>query len=172
MYDTIRTATLFAATVTTGLIAGLFFAFSCAVLPGLHAAGDRTFVSTMQHVNTAILNGWFALAFMGAPLLTVATAALHLRADVRAALPWLVAALALYGVALAVTFSLSVPLNNALASVGEASGLTGTELAAARALFEAPWTRWNLVRTLTTTAALGCLLRGLVLHGRLTGKGA
>ncbi|OKI09920.1 hypothetical protein A6A06_04665 [Streptomyces sp. CB02923] len=170
MYDSIRTTTLFAATVTTGLTAGLFFAFSCAVLPGLHAAGDRTFVSTMQHVNTAIMNGWFALAFMGAPLLTAATAALHLRGDARAALPWIAAALALYAVTLAVTFGLSVPLNNALAAAGDPSRLTETALATTRARFEASWTRWNLVRTLTTTAALGCLIRGVVLHGRLTGK--
>ncbi|MEV5598234.1 anthrone oxygenase family protein [Streptomyces sp. NPDC052496] len=171
MYDTLRTSTLFAATVASGLLAGLFFAFSCAVLPGLRQAGDGVFVETVQRVNSAILNGWFALVFVGAPLLTAAAAALHLRADARAAFPWLAAALLLHVVALAVTFAFSIPLNDALAAAGDPPHLGAAGLGAARARFEVPWTRWNLVRTLTTAAALGCLVRGLVLHGRLTGSG-
>ncbi|MDT7600077.1 MAG: hypothetical protein QOK26_2154, partial [Pseudonocardiales bacterium] len=33
-----------AATVTTGLMAGMFFAFSFSVMPGMARADDRTFV--------------------------------------------------------------------------------------------------------------------------------
>ena len=36
-----QTATLLAATVTTGLTAGLFYSFACAVMPGLRHAADR-----------------------------------------------------------------------------------------------------------------------------------
>ena len=39
------TATLVAATITNGLMAGLFAAYSYAVMPGLGRASDRTFVA-------------------------------------------------------------------------------------------------------------------------------
>ena len=58
------------ATVATGLGAGLFYTFSVAVMPGLRRADDATRVRTMQGINIAILNGWFALSFVGAPALT------------------------------------------------------------------------------------------------------
>jgi uncharacterized membrane protein len=44
----LRLGSLIAATITTGLIAGLFFAFACAVMPGLHRTEDRTFVDAMR----------------------------------------------------------------------------------------------------------------------------
>ena len=53
------TAALVAAVITNGLMAGLFAAYSYAVMPGLGRAGDRTFVEAMQQTNAAILNGWF-----------------------------------------------------------------------------------------------------------------
>ena len=59
---------LLAATVTTGLMAGLFAAFSYAVMPGLGRAGDAAFVEGMQKINVAILNGWFGICFGGAVL--------------------------------------------------------------------------------------------------------
>jgi uncharacterized membrane protein len=49
-------ATLVAGTVTTGLMAGLFAAFSYAVMPGLARTDDATFVRSMQRINVAILN--------------------------------------------------------------------------------------------------------------------
>ena len=66
MVDSLRMLSLLAATLATGLMAGLYFAFSCAVMPGLARTDDRTFVAAMQWINVRILNGWFALAFGGA----------------------------------------------------------------------------------------------------------
>lgn len=71
-------AVLCTATVASGLVAGLFYAFSVSVMRGLGRTGDSTFVEAMQNVNVAILNGWFALAFVGAPLSTSLAAVLHL----------------------------------------------------------------------------------------------
>jgi uncharacterized membrane protein len=155
---------LVAAAVAMGLMAGLFYAFSIAVMPGLARSGDRAFVTAMQQMNVAILNGWFALGFAGAPLLTVLAAALHLGARGRPALPWIVAALVLYGVALVITFRVNVPLNDALAAAGEPDRIA--DLTAVRERFEGRWVRWNAVRAVATTAALACLAWALVLHGR------
>src|SRR6185436_2994107 len=87
------TATLVAATITNGLMAGLFAAYSYAVMPGLGQADDRTFVDAMQQTNAAIRGGWFGICFGGALLFAAAAAVLHLG---RPGLPWIVAGLVLY----------------------------------------------------------------------------
>lgn len=53
----VRTVVLAAATLLTGLMAGLFFAYSCSVMPGLSATDNRSFVRTIQWINRRILNG-------------------------------------------------------------------------------------------------------------------
>lgn len=153
-------AALVAAVVTSGLMAGLFAAFSYAVLPGLGRTGDAVFVESMQRINVAILNGWFGVCFGGALVFTVLAAVLHLDPDRRPALPWIAAGAGLYVLVLVVTFAVNVPLNDKLAAA------TG-DPAAARAAFEAVWVRWNVVRTVLSTAVFGCLTWAAVLHGRL-----
>ncbi|WP_020673437.1 DUF1772 domain-containing protein [Amycolatopsis nigrescens] len=162
--ELLRTVVLLAATITTGLIAGLFYAYACSVMPALRRVDDRTFVTVMQRINVAILNGWFAIGFGGAPLFAALAVALYLPADDRAALPWLVAAFVLSASMLVTTGAVNVPLNNLLAEADAASG--AAELAQVRTRFEARWVRWNLVRAVTPTAALGCLGLALLLHGQ------
>ncbi|MFJ2028067.1 DUF1772 domain-containing protein [Streptosporangium sp. NPDC087985] len=164
MFELFRSATLVASTLTTGLMAGLFYAYACSVMLGLARTDDRTFVGAMQWINVRILNGWFLLPFLGALLLIALAGALHLRGDGRSVLPWIVAALVLYGMTLAITFAVSVPLNDRLAAAGSPDGVA--DLAAVRAAFEAAWNRWNIARAVTSTAASGCLVWALVLHGR------
>ncbi|MFC4019901.1 DUF1772 domain-containing protein [Micromonospora sp. GCM10011542] len=151
----LRTVSLLAATLTTGLTAGLFAAFGYAVMPGLGRADDRTLVVAMQRINESILNGWFAVCFGGALVFTLLTAALHLGAGHRAALPWIVGALALYLVVLGVTAAVNVPLNDVLARAGDADRVA--DLAALRERFEATWVRWNVVRAAASTGAFGLL---------------
>jgi uncharacterized membrane protein len=164
MLDLFRGASLIAATLTMGLVAGLFYAYSISVMPGLGRAADRSFVDAMQRINVAILNGWFALGFGGALVFTALAALLQIGADGRAVLLWTVAALVLYGTVLAVTFALNVPLNDRLEAAGPVDRIA--DLAAVRERFEGAWVRWNVVRTLASTAAFGCLTWALVLYGR------
>jgi uncharacterized membrane protein len=166
MLELLRGATLIAATITMGLMAGLFAAFSYAVMPGLRRTEDRTFVDAMQRVNAAILNGWFAVGFAGAVLFTALSAALHLGSSGRSVLPWIVAALVLYATVLTVTFVVNVPLNNALAAAGAVDGIT--DFAVVRERFEARWARWNVARAVLSTGALGCLALALVRYGQIT----
>lgn len=42
--ETARFASLIAATITTGLVSGLFYGFSVAVMPGLRRTGDRAVI--------------------------------------------------------------------------------------------------------------------------------
>ena len=60
-----------AAVIAMGLLAGLFYAFDVAVMPGLTGADDGTLVDAMQQMNDAIENPAFFLTFLGAPVLAV-----------------------------------------------------------------------------------------------------
>jgi len=159
-----RSTVLAAATVTTGLLAGLFYAFAISVMPGLANTNARTLIDTMQQINVAILNPWFLISFVGAPVFTLIAAALHLRSDGLPVLWWVVAAWALHVVTIVITIAVNVPLNDELAAAGSPDRIAG--LAAVRDRFEAPWVRWNVVRAVTSTAAFGCLAWALALRGR------
>jgi uncharacterized membrane protein len=102
-------------------------------------------------------------AFFGALILTGLAAALHLSGDKRTLLPWLGAAFVLYLIAVVITMAVNVPLNDALKAAGDPARIG--DLAAVRQHFnEAKWSAWNLVRTLTATAAFGCLIAAAMLH--------
>ncbi|MER6298892.1 anthrone oxygenase family protein [Kitasatospora sp. NPDC001539] len=160
----LRTITLVGAVLTTGWSAGLFYAYACSVMPGLAVVGDRAFIDTMQRINTAILNGWFMLSFLGAPVLIVAAGVLQWRAGSRTALAWLAAAAVLSLAVLVITGVVNVPLNDRLAAAGAPDALT--DPAAVRAAFEDVWVRWNVVRAVASTAAFGCVTWALVVAGR------
>lgn len=162
----LRGGTLVAAAITLGLSAGLFYTYSASVMLGLGRSDDRTFVQAMQNINVAIINPWFMAHFIGAPVLTAVAAALHLPKDGRAVLPWILAALALYLVAIVVSGTQNVPMNNALEAARGAS--TPEALAAAREAFEGPWVRWNIVRSVASTGALGCIVWALVRFGQIS----
>ncbi|WP_239647126.1 anthrone oxygenase family protein [Nocardiopsis salina] len=149
------------ATTTTGLVAGLFYAYSCSVMLALRQVGDRTFIDVMQRINTAILNGWFALGFGGALLSTALAAGLHLGDD-RPVLVRILSALALYVAMVFVTRAFNIRLNNELAEAGPADRIARPD--AVRRSFEGPWVRWNIVRTLLSTGALICLVYALLLY--------
>lgn len=163
----IRTATLAAATLTMGLTAGLFWAYAHSVLPGLQRTDDRTFVTAMQQINTAILNGWFFTTFVGALAMTALAAVLHVGPGGRAALPLIAAALVLYLLVLAITAAVNVPLNDQLHAAGHPD--RDADLAATRAGFATRWIRWNVARAALSTAAFGCLVWASVLPARLAG---
>ena len=164
MLELFRSGALATATITTGLMAGLYYAYACSVMPGLSRTDDRTFVSAMQQINVAIINPWFFICFFGALVFTVLAAVLHLRGDGRGVLPWIAAALVLYVATLVITIGFNVPLNDELAAAGDPDRTA--DLAAVRERFEAAWVRWNIARAVACTAAFGCLSWALVLHGR------
>ena len=163
---TLQAVTLVAATITTGLMAGLFAAFGYAVMPGLSHDADRSYVESMQHINDAILNPVFMLCFMGAFGLIALGAVLAWRGHDRATLPWLILALVLYAATFVVTSAVDVPLNDQLARAGDPTHIH--DLAAVRDTFHTPWVISNAVRALLNLAAFGALSWALVVFGRVT----
>lgn len=161
----LRTVSLVAATVSMGLTAGVFDLYAHTIMPGLRRTDDRTFVVAFRAIDGAIINPWFiGGSFIGALLLTAAAAITSRGAR---DFPWIVGALIAYGVAVAITIAIHVPLNDAIkaARVGDPS----VNVAEVRAHFgETRWAAWNLARVVTSTGAFGGLAWALVLHGRAT----
>ncbi|HEY7596194.1 MAG TPA: anthrone oxygenase family protein [Actinophytocola sp.] len=154
---------LAAAAATVGLMAGTFFAFAVSVMPALATVDDEKFVEVMNKINVSIENNQaFLLTFTGAFVFSGAAAIMHHRMGARAAARWIIAGLALYVVALAVTMGFNIPLNQQLAKAGLPGGTA--DLAAARADFEGPWDAYNVVRTIACTLALVCLGRAVSLR--------
>jgi uncharacterized membrane protein len=149
--ESLRTPTLVLAGLASGLQAGTYYTWASGVMPGLARTDDRTFVHAMQQANVAIVNPVFLATFLGAPAL----AAVAVAAAGGPARPWAGAALVLAVSTVVTTAAFNIPLNDAVAAVDLDGG--ATVLAQAREAFEAPWRRWNVVRALTSTGALGCL---------------
>jgi uncharacterized membrane protein len=162
---TVQAISLVAATITTGLIAGVFGLYAHTIMRGLGNTDDRTFVAAFQSIDRAIINPLFMLTFFGALLFCGVAATAHLRGDARSTLPWVLTAAALYLATVVITMAINVPLNDAIKAAGDPDRIT--DLAAVRANFhESRWIAWNVVRTVATTVAFGCLTWSLVLHGR------
>jgi uncharacterized membrane protein len=150
---------LLAATLTAGLMAGVYGIFALAIMPGLRATDDRTFVAAFQAIDRAIVNPLFMLWFFG-PVVLAGVAAALLGGE-GAVLPWVAAALVLSLVVVVITFAVHLPLNDVLKAAA------GADPAAARERFhETRWVAWNLVRTVLSTGAFGCLAWALVQYGR------
>ncbi|MFC4377026.1 DUF1772 domain-containing protein [Nocardia halotolerans] len=164
----IRMAALVLAVLSTGLIAGVFYAYAISVLPALARTGDRTLIEVMQKINVVIINPWFMFGFLGTVGFTALAGALHLGRDQRGTLVWIAVALALNVIAFAVTAGVNVPLNDALAAAGDPAALA--EAASVRADFEAAWVRWNIVRAVVHTAAFLVLCGALFAAGVQQGK--
>ena len=158
----LRVASLMAATMTTGLVAGVFGIYANAFMPGLAKTDDKTFVGAFQAVDRAIINPVFlGIGFLGALVFTLLAGLLHLKEK---ALPWIAVAFVLYLITVIITVSVNVPMNDAIKAAGDPNTI---DVAAVRAAFdESRWRAFNLVRVVLNTAAFGLLAWALVLTGR------
>lgn len=149
-----------AAALGCGLMSGVFFVFSVAVMKALGRLPANTGMRAMQSINTSILNPIFLTAFMGTTLLCAVVA---VRAVLQLGSPGagflLVGAAAFLGGAFLVTGAFNVPMNESLDRV--TSGAFGSEQFWADYL--ARWTAWNHVRAAASFAAALSLTLGLAL---------
>ena len=140
------------------LMAGLFFAFSGAVMPALRRRPPEEGMAAMQTINIAIINPVFFVAFFGPALASAAVAVL---AAIDWSMPesgWLFAgSLAHLVGTILVTMVRNVPMNNMLAGADP-----GTEEGADLwARYLSRWTTWNHLRTILNLAATALLATGL-----------
>jgi len=153
------------ATMTTGVMAGVFGVYANSIMPGLGKTDDRTFVGAFQQLDRAIINPLFMTFFFGALILTGLAGALHLGAAGRRALPWIVIAFVLYLVVVIITMAVNVPLNDAIKAAGAPDSIS--DLAQVRRDFnEGRWTAFNWVRVVFSIASFALLCVALLRHGR------
>ncbi len=165
MLDVLTGAALLAATMTMGVVTGVFQLYAYAIMPGLGRTDDRTFVGAFQQIDKAIVGPVLLVFFFGALVFTGVAAALHLGADERSAVHWIGGAIVLHLAVVIITMRINVPLNDAIKAAGEPGQIA--DLAAVRERFhEARWVGWNFFRAVASTVAFGCLAWALVLHGR------
>ena len=166
MSDVLREIVLIAATMTMGLMAGVFGIYSNAIMPGLRRTDDRTFVAAFQSIDRAIINPAFMATSVGALALTALAALLHLTGDGRSILPWTVAALVLYLLVFVITIRANVPRNDEIKAAGDVDRMTDPHGVRER-FDEAGWARWNHIRTFASTVAFGLLAWALIESGQM-----
>jgi uncharacterized membrane protein len=158
-----RALMLAGATLTTGLVAGVFYAYSVSVDLGLAAQPDANYVATMQAINERIQNPLFFASFFGAGLFSLAALAVHLPGPRSGRLRLISVACLLYiGGGFLLTAFVNVPMNDQLAAVDPDA--PARVLSRARDAYEGPWDFWNGVRTVFSTLSFvaliwACLLR-------------
>lgn len=145
MEVSVKSITLFAAVLLTGLSAGLFYAWSVSVIPGTRRIPDLTYLETMQSINRAILNPAFFLIFFGSPVMLATSTIQHYQGGLTF---WLILAAALTYLigTFGVTAFGNVPLNNSLDAL-QLPELTTHQLMNTRNTYESPWNRLHAVRT-------------------------
>ncbi|OLF15376.1 anthrone oxygenase family protein [Actinophytocola xanthii] len=155
------------ALVLTGAVAGVFFAFSTSVLPGLDAIRPGPAVAAMTSMNRAILNPLFLTSFVGPPLVAALTGVLLFTRDATAAALLFLAAAAVYVLgAIAPTAAVNVPLNNALLAAPEPTD--DAQAARVWSAYSPRWTRWNHWRAVASLAALALEGVGLMIWNPAT----
>ena len=159
----VRAFMLGGAALTTGLVAGVFYAYSVSVNLGLAAQSDASYIATMQAINERIQNPSFFASFFGAVLFSLAALVVHLP-NLRSGRFRLIAlACLLYmGGGFLLTAFVNVPMNERLAAVDPDAPVR--VLSRAREAYQGPWDFWNDVRAVLSTLAFlvlicACFLR-------------
>lgn len=135
-------------TLSFGLMAGFFFAFSFTVMPGLDLLAEAAAIDAMQAINVAVRNPVFFAGFALPPVLAFALALGCLVTGHRGTgLLLLVTGVIYLAGVVALTATINVPMNRALAE-GYLSGHAGW------LDWSAAWTGSNHLRMLAASLAL------------------
>jgi uncharacterized membrane protein len=140
--------------LTTALMAGLFFSWSVSVTPGLARVGTPEYLASFQAMNRAILNPVFLSCFMGTAILLPVSTYLQYCQPVTISFWFLLTASVLYIIGVfGVTMAGNVPLNDMLDAF-QIENATTQSMEEMRNKFEHTWNRLNMIRTLSSIAAI------------------
>lgn len=136
------------AVLTTGLVAGLFYGYSCSVNAGLGNLSDEKYLEAFQSINRVIQNPMFFLSFMGSVFVLPISSYLMYRDGISTSFYLLIGATIIYFISVfGVTILGNVPLNEQLDKFSILSA-TANEISAMRSAFETPWNTYHTVRTI------------------------
>lgn len=135
---------LIAACIGSGMMAGLFSAFSSFVMKALSSLPDPNGIAAMQAINRFIIMPGFLVVFLGTGVLCAVSVLLGWSGSGAGTL---IAAAAVYIIGCIIsTVVFNVPLNNRLEAVDSHSE-EGRKL---WSVYVLQWTRWNHVRSIAT----------------------
>jgi uncharacterized membrane protein len=156
----ILSAALIAAAIGSGLIAGIFFAFSTFIMTALSRVPPEQGIAVMNSINVTIVRSPFMLLFVPTAILCLVIAILAVMGWRGSASLWMLGGATAYIFASFVsTIIFNVPMNDALAKV---SG-SGPDAAALWNSYLKDWTWWNHVRTVASLVSAVAFVRALVL---------
>ena len=145
------------AALGTGLIAGVFFIFSVAIMRALERVPGG--MAAMQSMNVAVPNPMFLGVFLGTGLVCLALAIISVVRWERPGAMWILAAALLYLIGgIGVTIIFNVPMNNTLNAADPSSS-------AGQVLWQnylTNWTFWNHIRTIASVGSFASFIAALL----------
>ena len=140
------------ALIGSGIVGGVFFAFSSFVMKALGRLPSSEGIAAMQSINVVVINPSFLGAFMGSALLSVAVVVLVLQNDSSAAAPFFIGGAMSYflGTFLVTLFG-NVPMNDKLAAS------SATDPAAIK-YWDHYLDHWSMLNHIRTGAAVAAVL--------------
>lgn len=151
--DDLVNSLLFFSLIGSGLVAGIFYAFSNFIMEALGVLSQSNGVAAMQEINRKVLNPYFFLFFLGTAGTTLVMIVLFFVTSLDS---WIVLTGSLFyfiGCFL-VTGTRNIPLNNQLEAVNAED--KGSQDVWKRYLKS--WTMWNHVRTASSLIAMICFI--------------
>ena len=149
----------FFASLGSGLVAGVFFAFSTFVMRGLKDLPVADGIKAMNAINARAMTPGFMTVSFGTGLLCLFMMIAGFLRWFYSETPFIMAGGALYIVgAVIVTMVRNVPLNNALA----ATNIADAAAPQSWKVYLSDWTNWNHVRTVSCTIACAIMIAGVV----------
>ncbi|TPM63102.1 DUF1772 domain-containing protein [Mesorhizobium sp. B2-2-4] len=142
---------IFIAAIGSGVVGGVFFAFSNFVMPAMARLPAAGGIAAMNSINITVITPMFMTALFGTGLICLVLIAGAIIGWQQPGSFWLLAGAVIYLVGNPiVTMVFNVPLNDALAAVDPAS----SNGAAVWTTYLRDWVMWNHVRAITAIAAL------------------
>ena len=159
MLNQIHFVVVLAAILGSGLIAGVFFAFSTFVMKALSRLTAEEGIRAMQSINITVLNLWFLGVFLGTAVVCVVLLTWSLFRWNQTGSGYLIAGSTFYLLGcLMVTGIFNVPKNEVLAKI-DASDANSVSL---WHNYVIEWTNWNHVRTIASALAAVCFSSVLI----------
>ena len=151
MLEQLHYVLILIAILGSGLIAGVFFAFSTFVMRALSRLTVEEGIRAMQAINITVLNPWFLGVFFGTAVVCIVLLIWSFINWQQADSVYLIAASVFYLVGcFMVTGMYNVPKNEVLAKVDAKS----TDSESIWNNYVETWTTWNHVRTIASTIAV------------------
>lgn len=135
--------------IGSGIVGGVFFAFSTFVMRALGDLPASNGIAAMQRINVVVISPWFMTPFLGTAALAMAIVAMRLcHVPGVTTLATVGGGLCIVGT-FGVTIFGNVPLNNRLALLESSSDQAAKSWVA----YPRNWMRWNHLRTVAAIAS-------------------